>query len=94
MFTPNQSGITITRGLFMTTAFDLLCKWWKLGIRDCEAITSTLILESIVPGIGTGTRVQHQWIDEVCRQWEDLYETPITDLSPNLPTGRPRLVVV
>jgi len=89
MFTTNNSGVTASRQVVVTSVLNLLQMWWELGIRDSEAITYTSILQAAIPGHGGG-QAQNSFIGEACRFWEDINQEPITTLAPNLPTTRTR----
>ena len=89
MFTPNNTGVSATRQLVVTNTLNPLQSWWDMGIRDSQTITYTTILQAVIPGHGGG-QAQNRFIGEACVFWEDINQTLITDLAPNLPTSRTR----
>ena len=89
MFTPNQSGVAATRDIVVRGVLNLLSHYWEIGIRNSDHITYTTLLQAVVPGHGGG-QVQNRFIGEACRIWENVYETPITELAPKLPTLQTR----
>ena len=87
MFTKNTTGVSATRELIVPRALSLLSDWYETGIRNSPHITYHTILQAIVPGHGGG-QAQNRFIGEACRMFENIYQTEISTLAPNLPENQ------